>query len=872
MECGRFQRVRRKTRLVLTYLALLLVPSVGAAPVPPPETVLGFRPGTDYKLADYETIVKYFKALSAASNRVVLRDIGPTAEGRTMIAAIITSEANQKRLERYREISRRLALARGLDEAQARSLASEGKAVIWIDSGLHATEVAPAQHSVELAFRVATEETPEMRRVRDDVILILVPVMNPDGLDKTVAWYRRNLGTPYEVAPMVELYHKYVGHDNNRDWYMFNMPESRNVAKLLYEEWFPQVVYNHHQSAPFPARIFVPPFDDPMNPNIPPQIMRGVHAVGDAITARLEHEGKVGAISRIGFDTWWDGGMRTAPYFHNMVGILTETALWRYATPRQYGPAELPKFFNNGLSTENPSTFYPSPWKGGWWRLRDAVDYIMTASLATLDLGSKQRFEWLHGIYLMGTQAIEVGGKGDPYAYVISPEQWDPGSARKLVEALKTGGVEVYRATTAVKAGDQTIRKGAFVVPMAQPFRASAKDLLEVQHYPDRRRGAGGPPIPPYDITGWTLPAQLGVEGAFVARPFEAALEPADPKTMFRGRLIGSGGVFVIGPRSNDAFLAANRVLGAGGEVRRATQSFAAEGESFEPGTFLLTGGMDAAQMTAFARDRGLVVTALGSLPPTPSVLLHPLRIGIYKSWVPSIDEGWTRWVLEQFEFPYKSVVDADIRKTNLKGSFDVLVLPDATAQSLLDGNPPGTVPPEFAGGLGLEGAFALKRFVREGGTLVALSRASDLPLETFGLGLRNVLRNVPTQDYFCPGALLRVSVDVTQPLAWGLPKGLTVFVENGPAFAEGVPEEAGRESPRQASDGLHPRIVARYLDKDVLHSGWLLGEGRIARMGALVEVPLDKGRVILVGFRSQFRGQPHATFKVLFNALTGAR
>jgi hypothetical protein len=869
-------RGRAPVRLVrgAALAAFLGAPAIaGGAPVPTPQEVLGFRPGADHKLADYDLLVRYFRALDAASERVRVVEVGPTAEGRTMIAAIVTSEANQRRLDRLREISRRLALTRGLDEPQARALAAEGRAVVWIDSGLHATEVATAQHAPELAFRVATEETEEMRRIRDEVVLVMLPVMNPDGLERVVGWYRRNLGTPYEVSPMVELYHRYVGHDNNRDWYMFQMPESRNVARLLYDSWFPQIVYNHHQTAPFPARIFVPPFTDPMNPNIPPQVMRGIHTVGDAITHRLEREGKVGAVSRVSFDTWWNGGMRTAPYFHNMVGILTETALWRYATPHEYDGSKLPKRFRDGTPADAPSTFYPSPWKGGWWRLRDAVDYMLTASLATLEVAAKKRPEWLFGMYQMGRDAIEAGRRGKPFAYVIAPDQRDPGAAARLVEALRAGGVEVHRARGPFAAGGRRFAASSVVVPMSQPFRAYAKDLLEVQRYPDWRGGAGQPQTP-YDITGWTLSAQMGVEGTWVEEPFETALEPlAAPGDVFGGSLVGTGPVLIVDARANGAFALANRALAGGGQVRRATAAFNAAGRDFEPGTFIAR-GLDRAAAEALARARGVRAYAVAQAPEVATVALAPTRVGLYKPWVANMDEGWTRWLLEQHEFPHQNLTDADVRRGGLRAAFDVIVLPDASERSLLEGHLPGSVPPEYAGGLGLRGVLALEQFVEEGGTLVALDSACDLPLDLFGLNVRNVLKGTSRSEYYAPGGLLRVAFDPKDPLAWGLPADGVVFVENGPAFEEEtLSDEEGEETPALApTDRPKPRIAARFAEKDVLYSGWLLGESKIAGKGALVEAGHGRGRVVLIGFRSQFRAQPYGTFKVLFNALLPAR
>jgi hypothetical protein len=452
---------------------------------------------------------------------------------------------------------------------------------------------------------------------------------------------------------------------------------------------------------------------------------------------------------------------------------------------------------------------------------------------------------------------------------VIPDGQWDPGSARRLIGALRTGGVEVHRAGAEFGAGDRRFGSGSHVVLMSQPFRAHAKDVLEVQRYPERRQ-RGSDPIPPYDISGWTLPAQMGVEAVAVASPFEAPLEPVT-SVAATGSISGSGSTYLASPRSNDAFALANRVLRAGGTVRRTRAAFPAGGQDFEAGTFVLQ-GIERAALEPMVRERGLSVIAVHALPgpadPTPP--LSAPRIGVYRSWVPSADEGWTRWVLEEFEFPFRSVRDADVRKEGLRKAFDVVVLPDTPARTLIDGHAPGVVPLEFAGGLGLEGALALKQFVEAGGTLVALDSAADLAVDLFGLGVRNVLKGVPRSDYFCPGGLLRLDVETDHPLAWGLPARATVFAENGPAFEEDAPpDEEGEEQPALADTGRpKPTIVARFAEKDVLYSGWLLGDSRIAKKGALVEVPLGKGRVVLVGFRAQFRGQSHGTFKVLFNAL----
>src|SRR5207248_3256158 len=396
-------------------------PARGAASASMPASVFGFEPAANYHLADYEQITKYFQQWAAAMpQRVKLEQIGKTGYGREMFVAIISSEENMRALDRYKQMVKQLASGE-IDEATARRLAEEGKAIVWIDGGLHATEVAGAQQSPLIGYRVASEETPEMQRIRRDVILVLCPVINPDGLDIVAHWYQKNYNTPYETAPVVELWNRYVGHDNNRDWYSFNQVESRNIAKLLYDEWLPQIIYNQHQTAPYPGRIIVPPYDDPMNPNIPPAVMRGVNLVGSAMAERFDNEHKSGVISHMSFDTWWNGGMRTAPYFHNMVGILTETAgfLSGYASPGFAAPDSLPRAFPNGISAHEPSTFYPNPWKGGWWRLRDSVDYMVTGDMAVLDIASRRKDAWLLNFWKMSRDEIELGKKGGAVAYVI---------------------------------------------------------------------------------------------------------------------------------------------------------------------------------------------------------------------------------------------------------------------------------------------------------------------------------------------------------------------------------------------------------------------------------------------------------------------
>ena len=835
--------------------------------VPTPESVIGFAPCTDYKLATYEQIAEYFRTLDASTDRMELLEIGETSEGRSQLMAIISSEANMQQLDRFKAIARRLATARGLNDAQARELAADGRAVVWIDFGLHSTEVGHAQTAPLMAHLAVTDDSPDMRFIRDNVIFLLVPNMNPDGTTLVADWYMRHVGTRYERTSPPELYQKYAGHDNNRDWFMFNLAESRNIARQLYVEWFPQIIYNQHQSAPFPARIFVPPFDDPMNPNIPALVMRGVNLVGEAITRRLDQEGKTGAISRHTYDTWWNGGMRTAPYYHNMVGILTETG-HATATPAVYDPEDFPATFPDGRPTLVPTTYYPSPYLGGEWHLSNTCDYMVTASMAVLDVGAKRRQEWLYDIYQMGRDAIAAG---DDEVYVIPHAQWDRGTAVKLVNVLRWGGVEIERATRALTIGDRTYPPDSFVVRGAQAFRPYLTDLLNPQVYPDQRLYPGGPPDRPYDITGWTLPLQMGVavdrHTGVASLPNDALLpiEWAEHGASVVPAQAGYG--LALDPRANEAFTVVNRMLAAGETVFRTDADLDIGSATWPPGAFVVpVSDGTRERLDVRARDLGLSVAALATRPTGSLTRLTPPRVGLYRGWGANADEGWTRLVLEQFEFPYETVRDETLRQGWLDG-YDVIVLPDASYSRMLTGLGSRAAPPEYTGGMTPTGVSNLYDFVVEGGTLVTLDSAAELPIVDFGLPVRDVTTGRPETDFFVPGTLLDLETDPTHPIGYGMPSRAAAFFARSPAFAVGNGGGGpGNDDQPEPPEGL--TVVARYPDADLLRSGWLLGENVLTGEAAVVDVRVGEGRVVLIGFRAQHRGQPHGTFKLLFNAL----
>ena len=846
-----------------------------AAPPPTPGEVLGFEPGDDYQLALWDELIPFYEQLAAASDRVEMRQIGETVLGKPLFVLFVSSPGNLAELDRHRENARALAHAE-IPEEEAVRISREGKAVVWIDAGLHATEVAPAQMAPLLAHRIATEESEEVRKIRDEVILILMPCMNPDGLDIVASWYRRNLKTPFETTRPPELYHHYVGHDNNRDWFMNNMPETAAVSRMLYHEWFPQIVYNHHQTGPAWARIFLPPFADPVNPRIHPGVTTSVNLIGSAMANRFAMKKMPGAVSDMIYSMWWNGGMRTVPYFHNMIGLLTETS-HASASPRMYEPEDRPEFVGNprrgqAAPTNGTDVFYPYPWPGGESPFSDPIRYTLTASMAVLDVAADLREKWLFDIWRMGRDAIE----GSDASWIVPAGQWDAGEAAALVNVLHEGGIVIERAEAAFEIDGETYGEGSYIIPGEQAFRAYAEDLLEAQDYPDRRRTPDGPPDPPYDLAGWTLPMQMGVRVDRVAEVPPVASARVDGPVRAPAGEVSAGGSFgyAISHRPNAAVIAQNRLLAAGAEVAWAAEDFSDGGTEHPAGTLVVRRSDPAeAAMEGIASELGLDVAGLSRAPEVELLPLEPVRVGLYKSYVASMDEGWTRWLLEDYEYDLTSLSDDDVRTGDLS-RLDVIVLPHQSTGEILQGHPPGTMPDEFTGGIGLEGSLALSRFVEEGGMLVTLDGASDFAIAQFGLPLRNVTAGLEDRRFFIPGSLIRATVDTAHPLAFGMRDEVaTQFVRSRAFETAGLPRtrEGGRET-TMAPPPANVEVIARYAEEDILMSGWALGEeDAIGGKIAMARVPMGAGEVVLFGFRPQFRGQPRGTYKLFLNALNGA-
>jgi hypothetical protein len=846
------------------FLFFLLSTSL-LAQVPTPEEVIGFQMGADYKIADYSQITDYLEQLDEASDRVQMQQIGTSVLGRPLYVLFISSEENLQQLDRWKDISTKLARARISDE-EAQQLAQEGKAIVWIDGGIHSTEKAATQFPPELAYMVATEETPEMRKIRDNVIFMLMPNINPDGLDIVADWYRKNLGTPYETSNPPVLYHYYVGHDDNRDWFMNTQPETRAVTNLLFNEWYPQIVHNQHQSAPRWARIFIPPFSKPVNPHIHPGVVNGVNLVGNEMATRFAVNDMPGVVSDVTYTMWWNGGLRTAPYFHNQIGILTETA-HTTPTPRFYPPDSLPKTIGNGISTDGTEINYPDPWQGGKSHFRDAVEYMLTAGMATLSVGADRKEKWLYDMYRMGRDAIEA--EDDAFAYVVPAEQWNPSEAHNLVNILLQGGVEVHKVDRTFSVGDTTYAEGSYVLYGAQAFRPYLKDLLEKQEYPDLRLYPGGPPKTPYDLAGWTLPMQMGVQVDRLDKEVDIkATEVTQKIKPAAGEVAGRATfAYALNPRDNASALAVNQLLKGGVEIHWLGE----RAGDLEAGTILVKNDGNAEdKVRQLADSLGLTFSGISDQPEATLHQLRQPRVGLYKSWVANMDEGWTRWLLDQYNFQYDTLHDEQIQTTDLT-QYDAIIIPDQSPSRIMHGHAVHNMPEEYTGGLGLEGALALNNYVKKGGTLITFDEASDFAIEQFGLPLRNAVAGLSSKDFFIPGSLIRATVDTDYPLAYGMQDIVATSFSRSQAFEIVKQEregEGGKEDIEQIPDPP-VKTVVRYAKDDLLMSGWALGEKKhIGGKGALMHVKHGQGDIVLFGFRPQFRGQPRGTYKLIFNAI----
>jgi hypothetical protein len=903
--------MRISSTIVLALSCAMLPGSLAAQPlITSPLKEFGHNIGDDYFLANYAQLVKYWGKLDRESNRMKVVRIGTSAAGRPMLMAIITSPENHAKLGRYQDIAARLAHAEGLTDAQARALAREGKAVVWIDGGLHASEVLGAQQLVQFAYEMVSRNDAETQRFLRDVILLAVPA-NPDGMDIVSNWYMREpVAANRSTSGLPVLYHKYIGHDNNRDSYMASQPETQAMDSIMFRAWYPQIMYNHHQTGPAGTVIFAPPFRDPFNYNLDPLIPVGIDLVGAAIHSRFIAEGKPGSTMRGGanYSTWWNGGLRTTVYFHNMIGLLTEAIGNPTPMTVAFRPDRL-----------LPSGNLPYPIMPQTWHFAQSIAYELSANRAVMDIASKYREDLLFNIYRMGRNSIERGSRDnwtltpdkveavkaavardsaakvkgtparymtvlqnpserDPRGYIIPADQPDFPTAVKFVNALVKNGITIYRATRPFTAGRRGYPAGSFVVKTAQAFRPHVLDMFEPQDHPDDIPYPGGPPTPPYDNAGWTLAYQMGVRFDRILDPFEGPFE----------KLVGFAGVpvptvtagppwYAIDRRTNDAFAAVNRLLTRGEEVYSVTEPLRVGTRILNAGTFLVRAKPTTAPLAReIAAARGVAFESVLSLPSEGGLSrLRLPRIAVYDRYGGSIESGWLRFILEQFEFPYEVVFPPTIDAGNLNAKYDVLILTDSQSVPAVprsangdDGDGlsvPRSIPQEYQsrqGSMTIEKSLPqIRSFVANGGTLLAIGEGSnvayllDLPVTSAvsdGDG-----KPLPRSRYYVPGSVLSVAVDTTTAISWGMRPRVDVFFDNNPAF---------RLLPDSRARGI--KRVAWFDSPAPLRSGWAWGQKALDGATAVVVAPIGKGNAILYGPEIYFRSQSHGTFPFLFNGI----
>ncbi len=849
---------------VLFCLSLLVLSSVGFAQVTTPEEYLGYKPGADFKLMTYEEALGYYEQLASQTDRMQMFDMGPTSMDRRMKYAIVSSEENMANLAQYKEINRKLSLAGNITENEAVQLSDDGKVIVWIDGGLHGTEVAPAQLMVKLAYNLVTGEDRVTKKIRDNVITLLV-FANPDGMTIVSDWYMKNVGTPFEVSRIPWLYHKYAGHDNNRDSFMSNLVETKNMNKVQNHEWYPAVLYNQHQRGPFPARIWIPPEAEPTNPNLHPIVTRWKNLVGAAMGKAFEEAKLPGVISRVRYDSWYPGYVTQVVDGHNIVSILTETQLYGYATPHFYTVNDFPKEHKDLIK----GTFYPNPWIGGWWRIGDAVAYNFVACRSVLEVAAKYRYEFLYNKYRMAVEVKEKFSSSPPYGWIIPAKQKDPNTTALLLERMRINGVEVLQAEEPFEMDGLSYEKGTFVISTNQPFGYYVKNMFENQQYPDLREYPhlwqgligmeewDGPPLRAYDGAGWTLPLQMGVEYREMSRPFEANFTKLEtispPDAVVRGR----GSQYVLSPYDNNSFAAVYAILKQGGNVSRAKDNFTLNGKSFQKGAFVINGGSVSADFIQSLASEKNTDFYRGSVRVSTEEIKLP-RIAIYKSWVASMDAGWMTYIFDQFGFDFHLLSDGEIKAGSLRGRFDAIILPDQGTESMVSGHKKGTIHPDYVGGMTERGVDNLKEFVNKGGTLICNNNSSDLPIKYFGLPLKNALKDVKPDVFNCPGSILKMKYDTGQAVSYGMPEMGVSFFSRGRAFD--LDEETDSE--------INTSVLARFPDENLLLSGWILGEDNLRGKPAAVDVSYGSGHVVLFGFNVHNRAQSHSTFKLLFNAM----
>ena len=856
-----------KKYLSFITLTIFLLSNISIAQsLKSPEEFLGYKVGTDYKIANYETIQKYFKHLSENSKMIVYQEIGKTVQKRDMFMAILSSEENIKNLDRYQDIVKQLSDPRKISDNQAKQFSKDGKIVVLVTCNIHSTEIASAQMSIELAYDLITGKSPKnVNEALNNVIFIIMPSINPDGENMVVDWYNKYLNTEYEGSSLPYLYHVYSGHDNNRDWFMFNLPETRSVIDIAYHKWFPQIWLDEHQMGSSGARLFVVPYKDPINPNVHPLIWRWQKVIGGLTALDLEKQGYTGIIDQAYFEGWWEGPASDCGLWHNQIALLSEMASCNIASPVFIDPSEVKA--TEEITTYDIRTNYPSPWRGGWWRLRNIIDYELALTYSLIELSGKFKDDLLYNYYFMGKDAVEKGKAGNPYAYIIPRNQNDPVTTSKMIDILQQGAVEVNWAEKEFKIDNVTYPAESYIVFLAQPNGRYAKDLFDEQFYPDLRKSKKETPIEPYDVAGWTLPYLMGVKFSTINRPTEINSVLLTNANYPQGKIESTDGNYFIaisGLNVNSTLI--NQLQKQNVKVFWNKEKITNGMKNYSPGSVLIQRNEESSTIVKnLAQELHIKIDVLPDVDNSKIKELKKVKIGLYQSYTANMDEGWTRLLLENYNFDFVTMHNKDFKDKKLKEKYDIIIIPEMNSDLIKSGYYAGEYsrynrpkPPEYDSGLGRIGVENLKTFVeKDGGFLITLGEACNFAIEDLGLRVNNVLKNVKSEEFFCPGSLLKINVDNTTPIGYGMEEEIIGYQNSNLVFSTSVP-----------FGEFDRNIVARYPTKDLLKSGFLLGEDLLYKRAAIVDVKQKKGHVILLGFKVQNRHQTFGTFKLLFNAI----
>ena len=860
----------------LATLILSIGTNALAQTVTSPEQFFGFQLGADRKMARWDKIVEYYGVIEKQSGgRMKVINMGPTENGVPFLEVIITSAKNMADIDAIQKKNLTLVHPGDTPEVEIKKVVATGKVVIVQSMSMHATEIGGTQMAPELAYDMLTRTDEEAKRILDNVVLIEVPCFNPDGEIMVTDWYNKTLGTPYEGSNYPSLYAKYIGHDDNRDALLTSMRESQYMASLLFTGWRPEIYVDHHHQGSYGARISLPPYAEPIRPYGDPLMWREIAWYGAQMAYKETENGYTGAINNAIYSGWGHFGFHWITPFHNIDGMLTESASAKLATPMYIDPTQLQGGARN-LPKYEAETIFPDPWPGGWWHLRDIVNMQKTAAWAVMDIAARNRETVLWNAYQKAANQTKRGAEAPLNEYIIPTSQFDPITANFLVQKLLVQGIDIQKANTSFTTPDgHYYDAGSYIIPLAQPKMGLIRNLLDRNFFPDNdwTRDKNGDPIRPYDLSTDAVSEMMGVRIDHIAGPLKVEAKFVTEAPLAPGKVPAAKAGYTLSAKLDASFLAVNQLQAKGITVSRVDT--AASG--LTPGDFFVPTSSEA-DMKAIAKDTGVDFNPVTAAPSTGTHPLKRLHIGLYQRYYGgNVDEGWTRWLLEHFGYDYNNIFDAELKKGDLNAKYDAIIIPDDSTSTLTGepaaagggrgggggggeggGRNPSDFSPEYRSGFGDEGVKALKDFVQKGGTIVTLGTASDFAMEKLGVHARNILNGVPSKQFWCPGSTLKVNVDTSNPLAAGMPKeAYALYLSGDPVF---------QITPSNANEKY--QVIVSYQDRDLLQSGWLVGEGLITNKAAMISAEIGKGKVVLIGFRAQHRAQTYGTFKLLFNSL----